>query len=59
MEKTELLTTILAFMLVGVLLYRKYAKGQQNKPGSASGRNNDSSFSSHSQDDDYEPYSKK
>ncbi len=59
MDRSELITTILAFVLVGALLYRKYAKGQQNKTGSDTVRNTGSSFTSHSGDDDYEPYSKK
>jgi len=59
MDRTELMTTVLALVLVGALLYRKYAKGQQNKTGSDTGRNTGSSFTSQSGDDDYEPYSKK
>lgn len=59
MDKSELITTILSFSLVGVILYRKYAKNRQNKSGSSTDRNTGSSFSSHTKDDDYEPYSKK
>ncbi len=59
MDKSELIFTILAFSLSGVLLYRKYARDRQNKTGSAAGRNTGSSFSSHTKDDDYEPYTKK
>lgn len=59
MNKSELIITILSFSLVGVLLYRKYTKDRQNKSGASTNRNTGSSFSSHTKDDDYEPYSKK
>ncbi|HQB37143.1 MAG TPA: hypothetical protein PLI41_06320 [Bacteroidales bacterium] len=59
MDKSELIITILSFSLVGVLLYRKYAKNRQDKSGVSTNMNTDSSFSSHAKDDEYEPYAKK
>ncbi len=59
MDKSELITMIVSFSLVGALLYRKYAKDRQNKSGSSADRNTGSSFSSNPKDDDYEPYAKK
>jgi|GEM_PF-1725512 hypothetical protein len=59
MDKSELIITILSFSLVGVLLYRKYTKDRQDKSGVSTKMKTDSSFSSHTKDDEYEPYAKK
>jgi len=59
MDKSELIITILSFSLVGVLLYRKYTKDRQDKSGASTNKNTGSPFSSHTKDDEYEPYAKK
>ncbi len=57
MRTTEIILISVVIVVVGVRLYQKYVKKNQGKLGSGSGT--DSSLSSSSKDDDYEPYLKK
>lgn len=59
MSNTEIILIILLFGIAGIKLYQKYIKKDAAKPGTGYKRKSDSSFSSLSKDDDYEPYSKK
>lgn len=53
----KILIITIALLLVGVRLYQRYIK--KNTGNSDSGNKRNSSFSSSSKDDDYEPYMKK
>jgi hypothetical protein len=57
MSKIEIILISVAFAALGARLYQKYFKKYQGKPNA--GKTSDSSFSSSSKDDDYEPYVKK
>jgi hypothetical protein len=57
MSKIEIILISVAFAALGARLYQKYFKKDQGKPNA--GKTSDSSFSSSSKDDDYEPYVKK
>jgi len=57
MRTTEIILISLAIVVVGIRLYQKYVKKNQGKLGSES--RTDSTLSSSSKDDDYEPYEKK
>ena len=57
MDNSKILVLAIAILALGFSIYRKYMKKNQNQgnTGSQSG----SLFSSRTEDDDYEPYSKK
>ena len=57
MSTFEIILISVAFAVLGLRLYQKYVKKNQGKPGP--GTTTDSTFSSSSKDDDYEPYSRK
>lgn len=59
MSSTEIIFITALFLLAGFQIYRKYVKKDTDKPGTGSNKESDSSFSSISKDDDYEPYSGK
>jgi hypothetical protein len=59
MSTTEIILITVAFMALGFSLYRKYVRKDQDKTGHGQNKSSGSSFTSHSKDDDYEPYSKK
>ena len=59
MNRVEVLVIVLAFGIAGVRLYQKYVKRNNNFKGPTPKPRSDSSFSSSSKEDDYEPYSKK
>ena len=56
-DKLQIFLLAVAFVFLGFRLYQKYFKKNDNKPGGI--KKSGSSFASSSQDDDYEPYSKK
>jgi hypothetical protein len=58
MDTKQILIFAVAFLVVGIRLYMKYAKKNDNKSekGTSSSA---TSFPSSTKDDDYEPYSKK
>jgi len=58
MNKTaEIVFISIAFAVVGIRLYQKYLKKNQDKQDT--GKKSDSYFTSSQKDDDYEPYLKK
>ena len=57
MEKSDIFVLIFVVAAVGLSFYRRYLK--KNKEAGNAGTRSGSLFSSHSNDDDYEPYSKK
>jgi hypothetical protein len=59
MNKSEIILIVSVFLALGFSLYRKYIRKDKGNLRSGSGMKSDSSFSSSSKDDDYEPYSKK
>jgi len=59
MRSSEVILIVLAFAALGFNLYRKYIKKDQGKPGFRQNKSAGSSFTSHTNDDDYEPYAKK
>jgi hypothetical protein len=59
MSTTEIILITVAFIALGFSLYRKYVKKDQDKTGYSQNKSSGSSFTSHSKDDNYEPYSKK
>jgi hypothetical protein len=56
-DKFQIILFAVLFIYVGVRLYNKFFKKGDVKPGSQ--KKPDSSFTSPSKDDDYEPYAKK
>jgi len=58
MSTTEVILIVLAFMALGFSVYKRFKGKDQGPDGPQSGQKSGSSFSSHSKDDDYEPYSK-
>jgi len=58
MSSTEIILIIVAFIALGFSLYRRFKGKGQGPGGPQSGQRSESSFSSHSEDGDYEPYSK-
>jgi hypothetical protein len=59
MDKKQLIIFIAAMAFLGFRLYQKYIKKDKTKAGTDIKPSADSSFSSNSKDDDYEPYQKK
>lgn len=59
MEKSDVILFIAVFAALGFSLYRRYMKKNKGQTGGGGASQSGSSFSSHSKDDDYEPYSKK
>ncbi len=59
MDKSTVILIVAVFTALGFSLYRRYMKKNQGQSGGGSGSQSSSSFTSHSKDDDYEPYSKK
>jgi hypothetical protein len=59
MESKEIILLLLTFTVVGFSIYRKYIQKDKGKMGSSPRPQSGSLLSSHSKDDDYEPYSKK
>jgi len=57
MDNKEIIIFAVLLAFVGVKLYQKYVKKDQSGTGQKGAGN--SSLSSSSQDDDYEPYAKK
>jgi len=58
MGTLEIILIAAAFLALGFSLYKKFVKKDQGKSGPLPHKSSGSSFSSHSKDDDYEPYSK-
>lgn len=58
MSTKEIILIVIAFAALGFSLYRRFIKKDKGVRGSQPGQRSESSFSSFSQDDDYEPYSK-
>ena len=58
MDTVEIIAITAAIAIVAVRIYQKYIKKDKNKSGTNSKTLPGSVFSSSSQDDDYEPYSK-
>ncbi len=59
MDKTQIIIFFAAMAFLAVRLYQKYIKKDKGKSGTDAKGQPGSSFSSLSDDDDYEPYSKK
>jgi hypothetical protein len=59
MTKTEILTLSVVLVFLAVRLYQKYKKKANSKAGSDKNTSSGPVFSSFSEDDDYEPYTKK
>ena len=59
MGNIEIVLFAVAFAILGMRLYKKYIKKDEGKSGVITTKRNNSSFPTKSQDDDYEPYSKK
>jgi len=59
MSNIEIILFAVVFALVGIKLYRKYVKKENHQPVKGHKKGSDSSFSSHFDVDDYEPYSGK
>jgi hypothetical protein len=59
MKTSDLIILIVAITALGFSLYRKYILKNKGQTKGGIGSQQGSSFSSHSKDDDYEPYSKK
>jgi hypothetical protein len=59
MESKEIIILILTITVAGFAIYRKYIQKDKGKMGSSPRPQSGSLLSSHSKDDDYEPYSKK
>jgi hypothetical protein len=59
MSNIEIILIAMVFVVLGFRLYQKYIKKDHRKAGTGSPKQTGSSFSSHSKDDDYEPYLKK
>ena len=56
MSTTEVILIVTAFIALGFSLYRKYVKKEQGKTSYGKSKSSESSFTSVSKDDDYEPY---
>ena len=59
MKKIEIIALSAAFIIVAVRLYQRYIKKDKGKSGTDTKTSPGSMFSSCSEDDEYEPYSKK
>ena len=59
MKNNEIIQIAAMVVLAGALIYRKYGKKNKTEGKKESKLPGKSLFSSHSTDDDYEPYSKK
>jgi len=62
MSSTEIILFVAVFAFLGFRLYQKYVKkdtGKQADAGNAFRTEKKSSFPSHTEGNDYEPYSKK
>jgi hypothetical protein len=57
MDTKNLIVILLLLTVVGIRIYQKY--GKKNQGGGDKGRNPGSSMPSSSDDDDYEPYSRR
>jgi hypothetical protein len=58
MSTTKVIVIVFVLMALGFSLYKRFKGKEQGPGGPQSGQKSGSSFSSHSEDDDYEPYSK-
>jgi hypothetical protein len=59
MDKTQIAIFTAAFAFLAFRLYLKYVKKDKNKSGSNTNPASSKSMTSSSENDDYEPYSKK
>jgi hypothetical protein len=59
MDNKQIIIYAAIVAVVGIRLYQRLKKKDNNKPGSDTGKSTDTSFPSSSKQDDYEPYSKK
>ena len=59
MDKVEIIAISVALAVVAVRIYQKYIKKGADKPGAGSKKSSGSAFSSSSENDEYEPYSRK
>lgn len=59
MEKKDIIILVAVLAGLGFSLYKKYYGKDKNKITTGQPPKSGSLFSSHSKDDDYEPYSKK
>ena len=59
MKNNEIIQIAAMVALAGALLYRKYGKKYKTEAKKESKLSGKSAFSLHSEDDNYEPYSKK
>ncbi len=59
MDKSEIFVLIAALLFVAVRLYMKYTRKNTGKSGTDAKASSGKLFSSSSENDDYEPYSKK
>jgi hypothetical protein len=59
MDKTQIIIFAVAMVFLAFRLYQKYFKKDNAGSGSKTKKTADSSFTSSSKDDEYEPYSKK
>jgi hypothetical protein len=59
MDTTQIIILLSAFAIVAFRLYQKYGKKKKSDSGTKSENISDPAVSSHSKDEDYEPYSKR
>jgi len=59
MGKVEIIVISAAIAIFALRIYQKYIKKEKSKPGTGIKSSPGTVFSSFSEDDDYEPYSKK
>jgi len=58
MSTAEIILIATAILALGFSLYKKFVRKNQGNTGYGKSKSPGSSFSSHSGDDDYEPYAK-